>query len=145
MKLVGIHGDEGKAAGAMGMKRAELSRLLEDEDFRGRLEREKANVADAADWMQILFKAKIEPHMGMAEKNAKGRKSQVTVRAAWVAYRGLRRERGMVLLEVNANNKDFFIALGRLLSGDLKMRLWDETDETIARNWSSRLREGVEI
>ena len=60
--------------------------------------------------------------------------------AAWVAYRGLKNERAIVFGETNAENKEFFIALGRLLGGDLKLRLWDKTDETIARNWSRRLR-----
>lgn len=140
IRLVSIHGDEGKAAGVMRLTRAKLLQWLKDEGFRTRVEKAKGEVADQDNWLGIMFQAKIEPFMKNEATRTKSRKSSSSVLAAWVAYRGLKNERAIVFGETNAENKKFFIALGRLLGGDLKLRPWDKTDETIARNWSRRLR-----
>lgn len=140
IRLVSIHGDEGKAAGVMRLTRAKLLQWLKDEGFRTRVEKAKGEVADQDNWLGIMFQAKIEPFMKNEATRTESRKSSSSVLAAWVAYRGLKNERAIVFGETNAENKKFFIALGRLLGGDLKLRPWDKTDETIARNWSRRLR-----
>ena len=138
IRLISIHGDEGKAAGVMGLTRAKLLQWLKG--FRTRVEKAKGEVADQDNWLGIIFQAKIGPFSKNQATRTKSRKSRSSVLAAWVAYRGLKNERAIVFGETNAENKEFFIALGRLLGGDLKLRLCDKTDETIARNWSRRLR-----
>ena len=67
------------------------------------------------------------------ETRAKSKISAEIV-AAWVALNGVKNERKLVGDQANAGDNDFFIALGRHLSGKRK-RLWDEVDEAIARNW----------
>lgn len=137
LKLIAIYGDEGKVAGKLGITRAKLeSWQAGDPAFGVNIEREKSSVSDDKA-LGILFEAKIGPCIGKRGKargrKGKGRTSDIV--AAWVARSGLSKERLVILGEANANNRDFFISLGRYLSGDLKVELWDDLDESIARNW----------
>ena len=139
LKLVAIWGDEGKAAGQLGITRARIERWMAlDPSLVTRIENEKASVSDDRA-LRILFDAKIAPYTGKHPKEkARGRKgkgSTSDILAAWVARNGLPNERSTILGEANANNREFFIALGRYLSGDLKVELWDALDLAIARNW----------
>ena len=81
IRLVSIHGDEGKAAGVMRLTRAKLLQWLKDEGFRTRVEKAKGEVADQDNWLGIMFQAKIEPFMKNEATRTKSR-----VLAAWVAY-----------------------------------------------------------
>jgi hypothetical protein len=127
LKRIAIHGDEGKAAGSLGMSRNQLMNM-NDSETRQQIESEKESVRDPEGWRRIIFEGKVMPHIG-----SKGRKAAEIV-AAWVALNGVKKARLVVLAEANAGNNEFFVALGRCLSGKRK-RLWDKVDETIARNW----------
>jgi hypothetical protein len=131
LKRIAIYGDEGKAAGSLGMSRNQLMKL-NDPKIRQDIESEKESVHDAGDWRRIIFEAKVRPHIG--SKN----RSSAEIVAAWVALNGVRNERKVVGDEANAGNNEFLIALGRYLSGKRK-RLWDKVDEAIARNWKRTL------
>ena len=141
LKLVAIWGDEGKAAGKLGITRAEVERwIANDPSLLARIESEKSSVSnDRA--LRILFDAKVAPYIGKRRKEkARGRKgkgSTSDILAAWVARSGLSKQRLTILGEAKANNREFFISLGRYLSGDLMVELWDDLDEVIARNWQS--------
>jgi hypothetical protein len=139
IKLVAIWGDEGTAAGKLGITRARVERwTASDPSLVARIESQKSSVSDDTA-LRILFDAKVAPYAGKRRKEkARGRKgkgSTSNILAAWVARRGLPKERATILGEVNANNREFLISLGRYLSGDLTVELWDDLDEAIARNW----------
>ena len=55
--------------------------------------------------------------------------------AAWVAFRGVQNERGIILSAASKGDSHFFVALGRYLNGDWNWEFWDKLDEKIARNW----------
>jgi hypothetical protein len=131
LKRIAFHGDEGKAAGSLGMSRNQLMKL-NDPKIRQEIESEKESAHDEGGWRGIIFRAKVLPHIG-----SKGRKSAEIV-AAWVVLNGLKKSRKLVADEANAGNDEFFIALGRYLSGKRK-RLWDPVDKGIAQNWKRTL------
>jgi hypothetical protein len=139
LKLVAIWGDEGKAAGVLGITRPQIERWIATEpSLVARIESEKASVSDNRA-LRILFEAKVAPYTGKQPKEkARGRKGKgrtSDILAAWVARSGLSKERTIMLGEANADNREFFISLGRYLSGDLMVELWDHLDGAIARNW----------
>ena len=141
LKLIAIWGDEGKAAGQLGVTRAQVERWIAiDPSLVARIESEKSGVSDDRA-LRILFDAKVAPYIGKRrrekERGRKGKGSTPNILAAWVARSGLPKERSIILGEANANNREFFISLGRYLSGDLVVELWDSLDEAIARNWQS--------
>ena len=127
LKRIAIHGDEGKAAGSLGMSRNQLMKL-NDPKIRQQIELEKESVRDEGDWRGIIFRAKVLPHIGNKSQ------SSAEIVAAWVALNGVKNERKLVGDQANAGDNELFIALGRYLSGKRK-RLWDKVDEAIARNW----------
>jgi hypothetical protein len=114
--------------------------IANDPSLVARFESEKASVSDDRA-LRILFDAKVAPSIGKHPKEkARGRKgkgSTSDIHAAWVARSGLPKERSVILGEANANNREFFISLGRYLSGDLVVELWDDLDEAVVRNWQS--------
>ena len=63
LKRIAIHGDEGKAAGSLGMSRNQLMKL-NDPKIRQQIELEKESVRDEGDWRGIIFRAKVLPHIG---------------------------------------------------------------------------------
>ena len=141
LKLVTIWGDEGEAAGKLGITRAKVERWTgSDPSLVARIESQKSSVSDDRA-LKILFDAKVAPYVGKRRKEkARGRKGKGStsgILAAWVARQGLPKQRAIVLGEAKANNREFFISLGRYLSGDLVVELWDSLDEAIARNWQS--------
>jgi hypothetical protein len=141
LKRIAIYGDEGMAAGSLGMSRDQLMKM-NDPEIRQQVESEKESVRDEGDWRSILFNGKIAPHIGGNSR------SSAQIVAAWVALNGVTNERLLVSQEANAGNNEFFVALGQYLSGKQKP-LWDEIDEAIARSWNRILcrmdrREGAE-
>jgi hypothetical protein len=139
LKLVAILEDEGKAAGKLGITRAQVERWTSgDPSLVARIESQKSSVSDERA-LKILFDAKVAPYVGKRGKEkARGRKGKGStsgILAAWVARHGLPKQLATVLGEAKANNREFFISLGRYLSGDLMVELWDHLDEAIVRNW----------
>ena len=109
------------------MSRDQLMKL-NDPEIRQQIESEKESVRHEGDWRGIIFKAKVMPHIGNKSQ------SSAEIVAAWVALNGVKNERKLVGDQANAGDNEFFIALGRYLSGKRK-RLWDKVDEAIAQNW----------
>ena len=72
IKLVSIHGDEGRAAGVMGLSREELLQLLKDEVFRKRIEIEKAKVANERGWLEIIYSMRGSALCGSASNQSQG-------------------------------------------------------------------------
>jgi hypothetical protein len=68
LKRIPIYGDEGKAAGSLGMSRNQLMKL-NDPEIRQQIESEKESAHDEGDWRGIIFRIyathwKHEPEVG---------------------------------------------------------------------------------
>jgi hypothetical protein len=92
----------------------------------------------------FFLRQRLLPTPGNSQrKRARGRKGKgrtSDILAAWVARSGLSKERAIILGEAKTDNREFFMSLGRYLSGDLMVELWDHLDEAIARNWQKLTR-----
>jgi hypothetical protein len=88
----------------------------------------------------ILFRSKVLPEL---EKDAEffaqtGQRHRESKVIAKLAAKDLKRSRWDILQAANNLDRNFFIDLGRILSGEVSGDLYDKLDEALAELWDSR-------